>query len=83
MIETCFQVLPDRGQVRALRAALRPPWNASSLLIGRHWTALSLSVSLSLTHIFSSPLFTLGLVVRQHAPVSLPEIVGPRFYVDI
>lgn len=79
MIETCFQVLPGRGQVRALRAALRPPWNASSLLIGRHWTALSLSLSLT----FSSPLFILGLVVRQHAPVSLPEIVGPRFYVDI
>lgn len=36
MIETCFQVLPGRGQVRALRAALRAPWNASSLLIGRH-----------------------------------------------
>lgn len=36
MIETCFQVLSGRGQVRALRAALRPPWNASSLLIGRH-----------------------------------------------
>ena len=48
MIETCFQVLPGRGQVRALRAALRPPWNASSLLIGRHRSALSLSLSLSL-----------------------------------
>ena len=46
MIETCFQVLPGRGQVRALRAALRPPWNASSLLIGRH-SDPSLSLSLS------------------------------------
>jgi len=36
VIETCFQVLPSRGQVRTLRAALRAPWNASSLLIGRH-----------------------------------------------
>lgn len=64
MIETCFQVLPGRGQVRALRAALRPPWNASSLLIGRHQAAalfypLALVVALpveSFGHVFT-PIF--------------------------
>lgn len=73
MIETCFQVLPGRGQVRALRAALRPPWNASSLLIGRHSDP-----SLSLSPLPSPPSCPCW-------PPSTPRggIVRSRFYADI
>lgn len=54
MIETCFQVLPDRGQVRALRSALRAPRNASSLLIGRGHRVPSRGASYRRTRPFAS-----------------------------
>lgn len=79
MIETCFQVLPGRGQVRALRAALRPPWNASSLLIGRHSDP---SLSLSLSPLPSPPLLLVRLLAAFHSEEESLGRVFTRRYFD-